>query len=88
MDLALCSAHSHLQTVNYKVGSTKLFKFSLYCEAFTINFIGTKRPDIAPEKQPHTIISLDQTLHNAVKQVACRCPGNHQTQFRPLEPDD
>ena len=70
MDLALCTgAHScwnrkgRSPNCSHKVGSMELSNISWYAEAFRVPFTGTKGPSPAPEKQPHTIIPLHQTLH-------------------------
>ena len=51
--------------LSHKVGSMELSNISWYAEAFRVHFTGTRRPSPAPDKQPHTISPLHQTLHLA-----------------------
>ena len=53
------------QNCSHKVGNMELSNISWCAEAFRVPFTGTKGPSPAPEKQPHTIIPLHQTLHLA-----------------------
>ena len=73
MNLALCTGAQSCwnrkgpsPNCSHRVGSMELSNISSwYAEIFRVPFTGTKGPSPAPEKQPHTIIPLHQTLRLA-----------------------